>query len=193
MGYIYVFEFPNGKRYVGATTMKKTKYRWNNGKQYTVGTPVRTAIDEFGWDNIDKHWFYVPDELLDDTERSVIRWLRTTDQEYGYNMYSGGKIGFQQPEETRRKLSESKKGNNYFKGKHHTEETRRKMSEVQKGRHQSEETRRKISETMKGRQKSEDTRRKISESEKGKHQSEETRKKISESQKLRLAKKKGLI
>jgi hypothetical protein len=56
------------------------------------------------------------------------------------------------------------------KGKTHSEETKRKMSELKKGitRKMSEETKRKISEALKGKTLSEDTRKKISESLKGK-------------------------
>jgi G:T-mismatch repair DNA endonuclease (very short patch repair protein) len=77
------------------------------------------------------------------------------------------------------------------KGKHHSEETRKKMSEAHKGKccgekhpnygkHLSEETRRKLSEALKGKHVSEETRRKISESEKGKHPSGVTRRKMSD-------------
>ena len=49
--------------------------------------------------------------------------------------------------ERKRKLSESKKGENHpMFGKHHTEEARRKMSEAHKGKHHTEEARRKMSE-----------------------------------------------
>ena len=53
-----------------------------------------------------------------------------------------------------------------------TEETRRKMSETRKGLKHSEETRRKISESLKGNHRSEETRRKISESMKKRKQKE---------------------
>ena len=67
-------------------------------------------------------------------------------------------------EDTRRKLSESKKGERHpMYGKHHTDETRKKLSEANKGKHHSEEHRRKISESQKGKHLSEEHRRKISE------------------------------
>lgn len=54
-------------------------------------------------------------------------------------------------EESRRKLSEAKKGKTApNKGQKHSEETRRKMSESHKGQIHSEETRKKISESKKG-------------------------------------------
>ena len=77
-----------------------------------------------------------------------------------------------------------------MKGKQHSAETRKKMSEAHKGRTFSEETRKKLSEAHKGKHHSEETRKKIGEANNGenhplfgKHRSEETRKKISEANK----------
>ena len=77
------------------------------------------------------------------------------------------------------------------KGMHHSDETRKKISESQKGKkgsHHSKDTRKKISESMKGKKLSEEHRRKLSEAHKGKmtwnkgkHLSDDTRRKISES------------
>ena len=81
-----------------------------------------------------------------------------------------GMKGKHPSEETKRKISEAKKGErnpNY--GKHHTEEWKNKLSESAKinpnygmrGKHLSETTRRKISEARKGRVCSEQTRMKL--------------------------------
>jgi len=76
------------------------------------------------------------------------------------------------------------------KGKKHSEEAKRKISESLKGKHWklSEETRKKLSEAKKGKKLSEETRKKMSEAKKGKHWklSEETRKKMSEAKKGKL-------
>ena len=54
-------------------------------------------------------------------------------------------------EETKRKLSEAKKGEkNYMFGKKQSEESNRKHSEALKGKPKSEETKRKMSEARKG-------------------------------------------
>lgn len=58
-------------------------------------------------------------------------------------------VGRHHSEETRRKLSEAKKGNKNHLGKHHSEESKRKMSEVKRGKHHSDETKRKMSEARK--------------------------------------------
>ena len=75
-------------------------------------------------------------------------------------------------------------------GKHHSEETKRKISEALKGKHRSEETKRKCSEAnkgqapwSKGKHLSEETKRKISESRRGQHLSEEHKRKIAEANK----------
>jgi hypothetical protein len=103
-----------------------------------------------------------------------------------HNRTNGGEgvSGYVCSEETKRKISEVKKG------KTHSEETRRKQSEVKKGKTHSEETKRKQSEVKKGKTHSEETKRKISEARKGKTSnrkgvtlSEETRKKMSEAKK----------
>ena len=59
----------------------------------------------------------------------------------------------------------------WTKGKHHTEEVRRKISEAHKGKHLSEEHKRKISEAHKGKHVSvsEETKKKMKQSMKGQH------------------------
>ena len=67
-------------------------------------------------------------------------------------------LGKHHSEESRKKMSESRKGEKcYIFGKHHLEETRKKISEKLKGekcyifgKHHSEETRKKIGEARKG-------------------------------------------
>ena len=64
--------------------------------------------------------------------------------------------GEQHSEESRRKMSESKKGCIF------SEEHRINLSEARKGKHHSEETKKKMSESHKGRTFSEESRRKMS-------------------------------
>jgi G:T-mismatch repair DNA endonuclease (very short patch repair protein) len=111
-------------------------------------------------------------------------------------------IGKIPSEETRRKMSESHKGEkNYLYGKHLSEETRKKLSEVRKN--PSKERREAISKSLKGRHLSEETKRKMSgkipwnkgiafnqiirdkmsKAHKGKTLSEESRRKLGESRK----------
>lgn len=84
------------------------------------------------------------------------------------------KKGKHHSDETRRRVSEGNKGKhageknpNY--GKHLSEEHKNKISAANKGKKFSGETRRKISEAKKGKKFLEETRRKISDAHKGKH------------------------
>lgn len=65
-------------------------------------------------------------------------------------------------------------------GKHHTEETKKKMSQASKGKSKTKEHRNNISKGRKGLHLSEKHKKELSEINKGKHLSEETKHKISE-------------
>ena len=75
----------------------------------------------------------------------------------GYNLDSGGLIGKNLSEETKQKISKSKKGcAPWNKGTHFSDETKQKMSEAHKGcapwnkdKYLSKEIKQKISETLK--------------------------------------------
>lgn len=82
-------------------------------------------------------------------DMSYNHYYRATD---GDHVFSNA--GKPLSEETKKKMSEVKKGKpTWIKGKHLSEETKKKISETQKGRHLTEEHRRKISESMKNRKK----------------------------------------
>ena len=90
-------------------------------------------------------------------------------------------------EEHRRKLSIASKGNQTFKGKKHSEETKMKISKANKGKKHSEETKRKMSLLKLGKKRNwiipEDHKRKLLLANKNRIISDETRKKMSESAK----------
>ena len=99
-------------------------------------------------------------------------------------LLNGNFSGMHHTIETRRKMTDSRKGK---KIKPFTEETKRKMSEARKGKHHSDETRKKMSEAKKGQPKSEEHKRKLSEVQKGKEPwnkgkvlSEDTKRRLSE-------------
>ena len=72
---------------------------------------------------------------------SELIFLTESEHSKLHNAFNKGKYagennamyGKHHTEETRKKLSEASKGNKYFLGKHHTDEARRKMSEAKKG------------------------------------------------------------
>ena len=112
----------------------------------------------------------------------------------GYNLTKGGDGGEIPCEEIRKKISLKLKGKPaHNKGVPMSEESKRKMSESRKGKLHTEETKKKISESNKGKpsamlgkKHSEESKKKMGESRSGKknpffgkHHTEETRKKIS--------------
>ena len=193
---VYVHTSPSGKMYVGQTG-QSLKKRWGeNGRRYLekkndkyIHSAFARAILKYGWDNFEHEIVAsnLTKEEADNFEKLLIEKLGTMNPKFGYNCKDGGSNGALS-EETRKKISESNKGNkNHFFGKKFSKEHRRKLSEAHKGMTVAEEVKRKISESLKGensymygKHHSEETRKKLSESHKGKTLSEETKRKIGE-------------
>ena len=90
-------------------------------------------------------------------------------------------------EDAMKEAAEANKGNKYNLGKHRSEETKKKMSDAKKGKpgpnkgkHRSEETKKKLSEANKGKYLGKDN------PFYGKHHSDELKKKLSEISKVRM-------
>lgn len=162
---VYMHIFPNNKVYIGITC-QKPEYRWRNGNGYKPKKPntsrIYNAIQKYGWDNI-KHIILFKDLTLHEAnqkESELIKLYDSTNKNKGYNIAYGGDCRTL-PQETRKKISNSRKGNNYgyigehapMYGKHHSEKTKQKISQYQSnhnnpfyGKHHSEKTKQKIRE-----------------------------------------------
>lgn len=161
--HVYIHTTPNKKHYVGMTK-KEPSRRWKNGTGYKTQALFYRAIQKYGWDNI-RH-DVVADNLTAEEAKALevklIAILRSNDKRYGYNITKGG------DGTPGRNLSEDEKQwikwfmtvDNPFKGKHHTEETKRIMREKHYdcfgeknsfyGHKHTEETKAKISAAKKG-------------------------------------------
>lgn len=153
--WVYVHTCPNGKKYVGITTASKPEYRWGKNGEGYKGQLFGKAVRKYGWSSITHEVFEVDSaEEMYRKEVELISFYHSNDPEFGYNCSTGGECiasGCRRSEETRRKISETKKGRpTWNKGKKMSKEYCRIMSECHKGKVHSEEQRKKISETQKG-------------------------------------------
>jgi len=116
---IYMHECPNGKKYIGQTKQKCAD-RWRNGCGYHNNAYFDNAIKKYGWENI-KHTILATTEDKDEAgklEKYYISLYDTTNREKGFNHSIGGTASVE--------------------GYHHTEESKKKISESSKRRKQSE-------------------------------------------------------
>lgn len=166
---VYCHTSPSGKRYVGITSTSPEK-RWRNGKGYEKNKHFWRAIQLYGWDAFSHEILaeQLTYEQASDLERHLIEVWELTDPNKGYNISKGDGCTFS--EETRRKMSEARKGKQTSLGRRLDEESKRKISESlkqyyvthdnpQKGRKHTEEEIKKLKE----RPISEETRQKMRE------------------------------
>jgi len=168
----------NGKIYIG-------KYCGNNKKYLGSGIILKKAIKKYGKENFSKETL---EDSIDDhdylCEREIywIEFYDSTNPDVGYNLTSGGKgtFGIHHSNESRKKMSEAQRGE-----KNHNYGKRGKNSPLF-GRHHSKEACKKMSESRKGsknpffgKHHSPETLEKIGKARKGKTHSPEIIKKMS--------------
>lgn len=185
----------NGKIYIGQTVNEKAriqqhKYFYSSLEKNKKG--FHGAIKKYGWESFE---YKVLFRIHCNNEQDLINTLNSKEiisikyfnsYKFGYNMTRGGDgcLGVKVTEETKLKQSLARRGeNNAMYGKHHTEETRKRLSEKHKGKIISKETREKISKFQKGKVISKETLLKRSKALKGRIFSEEHKKKISQRRK----------
>ena len=156
MYYIYCHTFPNGKRYVGITRTSP-KRRWGDGRNYSTCPLVYRAIQKYGWENVTHEIIDTAEskEDAENKERYYICEFMTNYPEHGYNVLPGGDVatnlltpemryklgngqrGKPRTEDEKRKIGDgvrevfSRPESNGHFGHHHSEDTRRQMSESQ--------------------------------------------------------------
>ena len=90
---VYKHECPNGKVYIGITSLPPEE-RWNKGRGYSNNYHFFNAIIKYGWDNImhsvlhrglaqnDAQWI----------EAQLIAQYHSDNPQYGYNNTVGGEV-----------------------------------------------------------------------------------------------------
>lgn len=184
----------NGKVYIGQTKRANIKERFGkDGRRYYQCPRFGTAIKKYGWDNFS--CLVLEDNLSFEEanykEQFYISLYHSTDKEFGYNISNGGVVNKTIPLETRMKISNSLKGKvTWNNGRKRSEETKRKISEKKKGISipnnvvWTEEMRKKQSERLKGHKMPQSAIEKLKQYSGenaiwyGKHHSEETKEKL---------------
>lgn len=200
---VYVHIFPNGKLYIGATRQVPI-YRWRRGGGYKNCRTMFDAIKEFGWDNI-QHIVLMEGltqaEAME-VEKALIEKYETRDPDKGYNTKNGGQHFNNHSEEFIEAMRQRMVGNTYSAGRKMSESHREALSRANKGHHRpssfrgrkhSEETRKLISQIAKERWLNDEYREKLRNARPdmsgennpryGAVVSEETRRKISQANK----------
>lgn len=172
MYYIYlIVNKVNFKTYVG---QRKSDKKWNEDSYMGSGKLLKLAQKKYGIENFEKFLiqYCSTKEEVNEAEKFWIKEYRSRGKAQ-YNISDGGEGG-------------------NFKGRKHSEETKRRMSEARKGKHLSEEWKKRISESHKGKHLSEEVIKKRAETLRGKHLSEEHKRKISEANKGHTAWNRGI-
>ena len=118
---IYMYTFPNGKRYIGKTSRTiKERQASSDWVGYCESTILKRAIDKYGTDDVVQEILFknkMTDEYASRLEQICIllfkaNCLRFSQPSYGYNMTDGGEgvCGYQHTESAKIRMSEAKKG-----------------------------------------------------------------------------------
>jgi group I intron endonuclease len=181
-GIYKITNISDNKLYIGsAINLKKREsnhfYDLENNKHHNVH--LQRAYNLYGNNNfIFGILEYCPKEFLLIKEQYYIDTLKP---EYNIRKFAENNLGLKYSEESKRKMSESAKGNKYCLGYKHSEEIKLRISLSHKGRKLTEDHKRKIGLGNKGIKRSKETKIKMSLAKK--MMSDETRGKMSLSKK----------
>ena len=143
---VYMHITPSDKRYIGITSLK-VDARWRGGSGYSYNTHFYSAIQKYGWSNI-QHIVLaesITKERAIEMEIALILDYDTTNPLFGYNVTIGGNANVP--------LSGVKNG---MYGRTHTPEVKKRLSEKATARFANKEN-----HPMYGKPKSQETREKI--------------------------------
>lgn len=109
---VYKHTSPSGKVYIGITC-QRPEDRWQGGLGYRRNPYFFRAIVKYGWANFEHEILHSGLSKAEAcaAEVALIASYRSTDKSRGYNITGGGET-FKHTEESRRKMSENRKGKN---------------------------------------------------------------------------------
>lgn len=136
---VYQHTSPNGKVYIGITKKARARDRWKYGHGYKHNAHFYNAIKKYGWNNIE-HKVLMSNLTLEEAchvEKELIALY--TEKGICYNIAEGGTNGntYKRTEKEKQHLKEFfkdywKNHEHPYKGKHHSEESKKIMKEKAK-------------------------------------------------------------
>ena len=137
MAYIYsIYNKLSKKRYIGQTIqpLHKRVYQHFNQSKKGVDTPLYHALRKYSRNNFEIEVIEECDKsILNEREKYWIDYYHTFTEGYNCNSGGQGSVGFKHNEETRRKMSDAKKGKpSNRKGKTNSTESNLKRSQTLK-------------------------------------------------------------
>ena len=178
--YIYLTtNLINGKRYIGK------HFGELNDSYLGSGTLIQRAIDKYGKQNFKKEILYISSSEQENSikEKEFISAFNAVNDDSFYNLIPGGDGGdifhslpLERQQQIREKASQNNKGEkNGMYGKHHSEETKQKLKQINKDYTKTESFKRTMSlattgekNGMYGKKHTEESKKKMSDSKKGK-------------------------
>jgi group I intron endonuclease len=136
IGYVYKITSPSGKVYIGQTTNLNRRMSSYKGGFCKQQPRLYNSILKYGWENhkVEILEGLAYDDIQSDLDELEIYWIKQYDStgSEDLNCDLGGRKGNKISEETRRKISEAKKGKGV--GRKHSPETIAKLKEKAKAR-----------------------------------------------------------
>lgn len=178
--YIYLTtNLINGKKYIGK------HFGELNDSYLGSGTLLKKAIDKYGENNFKKEILYISSSNEENNKKEIefISAFNAVESDNFYNLASGGDGGdifhslpLEKQEQIKKNASQKNKGNgNGMYGKHHSQETKQKLKQIDKSYTQTESFKKTMSSVttgnkngMYGKKHTEEAKKKMSEKKKGK-------------------------
>lgn len=147
---VYKHTSPSNKIYIGITSMNP-KQRWANGNGYRTQM-FYYAVQKYGWENFKHDILFegLTKNEAEQKERELIAYYKSNQKDYGYNVDNGGSSFGSHSEATKQKFSQNMIGDTRNKGRVHTDEARKHMSEAHIGNKLTKDAKRKLSEINTG-------------------------------------------
>jgi group I intron endonuclease len=185
---IYKIISPNTKIYIGQSIDIQKRFL-SYLKLYKKNRSQIKLYNSFLKYGVKKHIFEIIEEcdieLLNERERYYQDFYDVLNKGLNCNLTKTSVLKLIFSEETKKKISESKKNNKYWVGRNHSQETKDKMSLSRKNLLPTKETKDKISKSLKNHIVTNETRKKISENSQkfwlGKKRDNKTKLKMSQS------------